>query len=118
MPVVISVAMAKSQVQARVPRNTETKIKRYQNENGIEAESEAARQLIEAGVEAQRESSPGERLAETATSISAVGALVAALAGLTGSVVGLSLVTPFLVAVFVFALLLASIRVMAGKDLA
>jgi hypothetical protein len=110
--------MAKSQVQARVPRNTEEKIKRYQQEEGIEAESEAARQLIEAGVEAQRDSGAGERLAETGTAISSVGALTAALAAITGSGVGLALVTPFLGAVFVFAVLLASIRVMANKDLA
>jgi len=110
--------MAKSQVQARVPRNTEEKIKRYQNENGIEAESEAARQLIEAGVRAEKSSGPGERLAETGTAIASVGALVAALAAITGSGLGLALVTPFLGAVFVFAVLLASIRVAANKDLA
>jgi hypothetical protein len=113
--------MAKSQVQARVPRNTEEQIKRYQHEEGIEAESEAARQLIEAGVRAQGagdgEPGPGERLAETATAIAGVGGLTAALAAFTGSTVGLSLVIPFLMAAFLFAVLWASIKLLGGGEL-
>ena len=110
--------MAKSQVSTRVPSNTEQEIVRYQNENGIEAQSEAARQLIEAGVEAQAASGPGERLAETAVSISAVGAGVALVAALFGSTWAWGVLMPFLSTTLVFSLLLASIRVMAGKDLA
>jgi len=65
--------MSKAKLQARVPRNTERAIKEYQEANDIEAESEAARQLIEAGVDAQAGHTPGERLAETGTAISGVG---------------------------------------------
>jgi hypothetical protein len=109
--------MAKSRLSTRIPPNTEEEIKRYQQEQGIDAESEAARQLIEAGVRAEKSSGPGERLAETGTAIASVGALVAALGAVTGFGVGLSLVTPFLGAAFVFAVLLASIRTMAGGEL-
>ena len=106
--------MAKSQLHTRVPKNTERAIKAYQREHDIEAESEAARQLIEAGVDAQAGHTPGERLAETGTAISGVGGLVAALGGVTGSTVGLSLVLPFLGSAFVFALLWAAVRTLAG----
>jgi peptidoglycan hydrolase-like protein with peptidoglycan-binding domain len=109
--------MAKSQLHTRVPKNTEQAIKAYQREHDIEAESEAARQLIEAGVEAQADDTPGERLAETGTAISGVGGLVAALGAFTGSTVGLSLVVPFLGSAFVFTLLWASIRALGGGAL-
>jgi hypothetical protein len=106
--------MSKAKLQARVPRNTEKAIKEYQRAHDIDAESEAARQLIEAGVEAQAGDTPGERLAETGTAISGVGGLVAALGAVTGSTVGLSLVVPFLGSAFVFAVLWASIRALGG----
>lgn len=108
--------MSKAKLQARVPRNTERAIKEYQEANDIETESEAARQLIEAGVDAQAGHTPGERLAETGTAISGVGGLVAALGGVTGSAVGLSLVLPFLGSAFVFALLWAAVRTLAGSS--
>jgi hypothetical protein len=109
--------MSKSKLQTRVPSNTEQAVKQYQNANSIDDESEAARQLIEAGVEAQGGDTPGERLAETGTAISGVGGLVAALGAVTGSGVGLSLVVPFLGSAFVFALLWASIRALSGGAL-
>ena len=109
--------MSKAQLSTRVPRNLEKEVKRYQNENGIEAQSEAARQLIEAGVEAQRDSGPGERLVETATSIAGVGSGVTLIAALFGSGWAWGFLMPFLATTLVFALLLSSIRVMAGKDL-
>lgn len=109
--------MAKSQLHTRVPKNTEREIKQYQEQHGIEAESEAARQLIEAGVDAQAGNTPGERLTETATGISSVGALVGALAAVTGSSVGLSLVVPFLGSTFVFAILWAAIKTLGGSSL-
>ena len=109
--------MAKSQLHTRVPKNTEREIKQYQEQHDIEAESEAARQLIEAGVKAKGGATPGERLTETATGISSAGALVGALAAVTGSSVGLSLVLPFLGSAFVFTLLWASIRTLGGSSL-
>jgi len=110
--------MAKSQLSTRVPRNVEKEVKQYQNENGIEAQSEAARQLIEAGVEAEAASGPGERLAETATAISGVGSGVALVGALFGSTWAWGVLMPFLSTTLVFALLLASIRALAGKNLA
>lgn len=111
-------AMAKAQASTRVPKNIEEDIARYRDENGLEADSEAVRQLIEQGIAAERAPDPGERLAETGTAISGVGGLVGALAALTGSPVGLSVVMPFLGSAFVFAVLWAAIRTLGGKRLA
>jgi len=111
----VACIMSKPKVQTRVPRNAERAIKEYQDAHDID-ESEAARQLIEAGVEAQAGDTPGERLAETGTAISGVGGLVAALGAVTGSTVGLSLVLPFLGSAFVFTLLWAAVRTLAGSS--
>ena len=110
--------MARSQVNIRVPDNIGREIKRYQNKEGLEHQSEAVRQLLHAGVEAQKESGPGERLAESATAISGVGSLVALVAAAFGATWAWGVLMPFLTATLLFALLLASIRVAAGKDLA
>jgi len=110
-------AMAKSQASARVPKNIEEDIASYRDEQGLDGDSEAVRQLIEQGIAAERGPDPGERLAETGTAISGVGGLVAALGAVTGSTVGLSLVVPFLGSAFVFAVLWASIRALGGGAL-
>ena len=110
--------MAKSNFSSRVPNNIGSEIERFKNENGIEQDSEAIRQLVERGLDEHGKPGPGERLAESATAISGVGSLVAVIAALFGSVWAWGVLMPFLSTTLVFALLLASIRVMAGKDLA
>ena len=110
--------MAKKQTQARVPENVEQEIARYRNRNGIERESEAVRQLIEEGIAAQQEPTPGERLASTATSIAAVVAVLSIVAAGFGVRAAFGIIIPALTTTLVFALLLASIRVLANKDLA
>ena len=110
--------MSMDKLHSRVPNNLRDAVERYQNENGIENTSEATRQLIEAGVRAQAESGPGERLAERATAIAAVGSIVALAAAGFGATWAWTMLIPFLTTTLVFALVLASIRVMAGKDLA
>ncbi|MDR9381768.1 MAG: hypothetical protein RI560_08895 [Natronomonas sp.] len=109
--------MAKSQVSLTVPNNIDEKIDRYQDEHGLEYKSEATRQLIEAGVQARTESGPGERLIESAVSIAVAASVIAVAASAFGVTWAWGLVLPSLTATFVFAMLLASIRVMAGKEL-
>ena len=109
--------MAKAQASARIPRNIEEQIARYRDENDLEGDSEAVRQLLEAGIEAQQTSGPGERLAETALAISGAVTVGVVIAALGGSAWAWGVVLPFLSTTLIFSLLLASIRVMAGEGL-
>lgn len=109
--------MSKSKVTLRVPNNVEQSIEEYQDAESLEYKSEAVKQLLQAGVDAQQGHGPGERLAETATGVSAVGAGVTLLSALSGVGYAWGLVVPFLGATFLFSILLASTRVMAGKPL-
>jgi hypothetical protein len=109
--------MAKSQVSIRVPGNTEREIERYRDEEGLEHRSEAVKQLINAGVRAQKTPGPGEALVQTAVSISGAGSVIAAIGAAFGAVWASSALMPFLASTFIFSLAMASIRVVAGRDL-
>lgn len=104
--------MSKPQLQLRVPQNMRDEIREFEEANGIENTSEAARQVLRRGLDYKADSGPaaGERLAETATGVAGVGALVAAVAAPP-------FVVPFGGVAFVFALLWASVRTLNGRDL-
>jgi len=71
--------MSKSQVSARCPTNLQRRIEKYKSENGLDNTSEAARQLMQRGVDDWEASEPtGEALCRQATVLSGV-ALVGAI---------------------------------------
>lgn len=109
--------MSKPHLSFRVPENLRDEIEAIREREGIDDRSEAARQVLRRGIEHSRTTTPGERLAETATGVAGVGAVVAGIGAATGGAWALSLVVPFTTATFVFALLWASIRALAGRDL-
>jgi hypothetical protein len=103
--------MSKPQLQLRVPRNMREEVREFEEEHGIENTSEAARQVLRRGLD-HEDTTPaaGERLAETATGVAGVGAIVAVVAAPAFAV-------PFGGVAFVFALLWASVRALNGRDL-
>jgi len=110
--------MSKENVSCRVPSNLRDDIERIQEQEGIEHRSEAVRQVLRRGIESSRGQSAGETLAQQGTSVAAVGGVVAAAASVIGQAWAVSLVIPFGLATFLFALLWASIRALEGRDLA
>jgi len=109
--------MAKSQVSVRVPNNMESEIREYQSEQGLEHRSEAAKQLLRAGVRAQSDPGAGESLAESAMAVAGVGSIVAGVGTVLGSAWAWSVLLPFLATTLMFGLFLASIRVLSGRGL-
>jgi len=75
--------MSKTRIQTRCPNNLETEIAKFKEQNGIEKDSEAVRQLLERGVEKWQTDEeekdiepPGETLMRQASTISIVLAVV------------------------------------------
>jgi len=109
--------MSKQHMSARVPENVREDIERIQDEQGIDDQSEAMRQVLQQGVRSfEPDNTPGETLGQQATTVAGVGTVVATIGVLTGQAWALSLVMPFALATFVFSVLWASVRVLAGRS--
>jgi len=108
--------MSKQHMSARVPENVREDIERIQDEQGIDDQSEAMRQVLQQGVRSfEPDRTPGETLGQQATTVAGVGWVVATIGVLTGQAWAVSLVMPFALATFVFCVLWASVRVLAGR---
>ena len=104
--------MSKEPLSLRIPEHIVDDIDDIKDEQGMGDRSEAAREVIRRGLEYNPDAEPaaGERLAETATGVAGVGALVAVVAA-PGYAIAFGGVT------FVFAVLWASILALDGRDL-
>jgi len=109
--------MSKPSLSFRVPKRLRDEIEAIQREEGIDDRSEAARRVLRRGIEHSRSTSAGERLAQQATGVAGVGAVVAAIGAVTGGAWAMSLVAPFGITTFLFAMLWASVRALEGRDL-
>ena len=103
--------MSKDPLSLRIPEHIADKIDDVKKEQGMNDRSEAAREVIRRGLEYDTaHTAPGERLAETATGVAGVGAVVAIVAAPAYAI-------PFGLAMFIFAVLWASIRTYGGGGL-
>jgi len=110
--------MSKQHVSARVPENVRDDIERIQEEEGIEEQSEAMRQVLQRGIKTyDGDTNAGETLGQQATTVAGVGTVVAVIGTVVGQSWAIALVTPFALSTFVFAMLWASIRALAGREL-
>ena len=110
--------MSKQHVSARVPENVRDDIERIQEEEGIEEQSEAMRQVLQRGIKTyDGDTNAGETLGQQATTVAGVGTVVAVIGAVVGQSWAIALVTPFALSTFVFAMLWASIRALAGREL-
>jgi len=107
--------MSKPSLSFRVPKRLRDEIEAIQREEGIDDRSEAARRVL--GIEHSRSTSAGERLAQQATAVAGVGAVVAGIGTATGGAWAVSLVPLFGITTFLFAMLWASVRALEGRDL-
>ena len=102
--------MSKPNLSFRVPENYADEVEDFMEREGLDDRSEAARQVLRRGIEHSRRESGGEQLARIGTSVALVGEIVAASAALLGQPWGATVVVPFGIATFVFALLWAAVR--------
>jgi len=110
--------MSKQHLSARVPENVRDDIERIQEEEGIEEQSEAMRQVLQRGIKTyEGDTNAGETLGQQATTVAGVGTVAAGIGAVVGQAWALTLVTPFALTTFVFAMLWASIRALAGREL-
>jgi len=110
--------MSKQHVSARVPENVRDDIERIQEEQGIEEQSEAMRQVLQRGIKTyEGDTNAGETLGQQATTVAGVGTVAAGIGAVVGQAWALTLVTPFALTTFVFAMLWASVRALAGREL-
>jgi hypothetical protein len=110
--------MSKQHLSARVPENVRDDIERIQEQEGIEEQSEAMRQVLRRGIDTyEGTTTPGEELGKQATTVAGVGAVVAGIGAVLGQAWAVAAVVPLGLATFVFALLWASIRTLAGREL-
>jgi hypothetical protein len=110
--------MSKQHLSARVPENVRDDIERIQEEEGIEEQSEAMRQVLHRGIETyEGDTNAGETLGQQATTVAGVGTVAAVIGAVVGQSWALTLVIPFALTTFVFAMLWASVRALAGRQL-
>ncbi len=110
--------MSKQHVSARVPENVRDDIERIQEEEGIEEQSEAMRQVLQRGIKTyDGDTNAGETLGQQATTVAGVGTVVAVIGAVVGQSWAIALVTPFALSTFVFAMVWASVRALAGREL-
>jgi hypothetical protein len=110
--------MSKPQLSFRVPQRLREDIEEIQEQHGIDDRSEAARQVLRRGLDTyEGTSTPGETLGQQATTVAGVGTVVAVIGAVVGQSWALALVTPFALTTFVFAMLWASVRALAGREL-
>jgi len=114
--------MSKPQLSFRVPRNLRDDIEDIKDEHGIDDRSEAARQVLRRGLATYdgddgSDTAAGETLGRHSTSVAGVGTVAAAIAAAFGQSWAAALVVPFGLTTFVFALLWASLRTLAGREL-
>jgi len=109
--------MSKEHITARVPSNLSDDIEELCESEGIE-QSEAVRQSIRRGLETY-DGGPGagEELGKQATTVAGVGSVVAAIGAALGQPWAVAAVIPLGLSTFTFALLWASIRTLAGREL-
>jgi len=114
--------MSKPQLSFRIPRNVRDDIEDIREQEDIEDRSEAARQVLRRGLDyyergGDDERGGGELLGQLTTSIGGVGTVAALIGALLGQSWATPLLIPFALTTFLFALLWASVRVLAGRDL-
>lgn len=109
--------MSKPQLSFRVPEPLRDGIEDISDQQGIDR-SEAARRVVRRGLDTyEGATAPGEELGRLATSVAGVGTVVAVIGAGIGQTWAPALVVPFALATFTFALLWASVRALAGRDL-
>jgi hypothetical protein len=110
--------MSKPQLSFRVPQRLREDIEEIQEAEGIDDRSEAARRVLRRGIATyEGDGSAGETLGQQATTVAAVGTVVAVVGAVVGQSWAIALVTPFALTTFTFALLWASVRALAGREL-
>ena len=110
--------MSKQHLSVRVPSHIRDDIEEIQEQEGYEEQSEAARQVIRRGLQTyEGTATPGETLGQQATTVAGVGTVAAAIAFGLGQPWASALVVPFGVTTFVFGLVWASVRTLAGREL-
>jgi len=110
--------MSKSQVSARCPRNLEQRIEHYKAENGLDNTSEAARQLMQRGVDDWEASEPiGEALCQQATVVSGVALVGAISMAVVGASWALTVAVGFGSTTIIFVSIWAAIRILSEGGL-
>jgi len=110
--------MSRQQLSVRVPERIRDDIEEIKEQRGIEERSEATRQVLRRGIDSfEPDRTPGETLGQQATTVAGVGTVAAVIGTVVGQSWALTLVTPFALTTFVFAMLWASIRALAGREL-
>jgi len=101
-----------------VPENIRDDIEEIKDRRGIEERSEATRQVLRRGIQSfEPDRTPGETLGQQATTVAGVGTVAAVIGAVVGQSWALTLVIPFALTTFVFAMVWASVRALAGRDL-
>jgi len=101
--------MGNKQVNSRVPEDMYQVIDQIQEEQDV-TEAEAVRRVLKQGVKGWRGNSPAADLAEQATSVGAVAAVIAAIMIPIGPSWAISAAMGSLAATLIFGLLWAAIR--------
>jgi len=110
--------MSKSQVSARCPSNLQRRIERYKKENGLDNTSEAARQLMQRGVDDWEASEPtGEVLCRQATVVSGVTLVGSMSMLLLGAPWAMTAAVGFASTTAIFASIWAAIRILSRGGL-
>jgi len=109
--------MSKEQVSLRVPESVLREIERVEEERGYDNRTEACREVLRKGIDAEDGHSAGEQLGQQATSVAVVGSVVALIAAGLGAPWATALVVPFGLATPVLSLIWASVRVLEGREL-
>jgi Arc/MetJ-type ribon-helix-helix transcriptional regulator len=110
--------MSRQQLSVRVPESIRDDIEDIQDRRNFDERSEATRQVLRRGIETyEGDSNAGETLGQQATTVAGVGTVAAVIGAGVGQSWAIALVTPFALTTFVFAMLWASVRVLAGRDL-
>jgi hypothetical protein len=101
-----------------VPENIRDDIEEIKDRRGIEERSEATRQVLRRGIQSfEPDRTPGEALGQQATTVAGVGTVAAVIGAVVGQSWALTLVIPFALTTFVFAMVWASVRALAGRQL-
>ena len=109
--------MSKKQLSFRVPERLRDDIEAISDRKDIDR-SEAARRVVRRGLQTY-DGGPGagEELGKQATTVAGVGSVVAAIGAALGQPWALAAVIPLGLSTFTFALLWASVRTLAGREL-
>ena len=110
--------MSRQQLSVRVPESIREDIEDIQDRRNFDGRAEATRQVLRRGIETyEGDTNAGETLGQQATAVAGVGTVAAGIGAVVGQAWALTLVTPFALTTFVFAMLWASVRALAGREL-